>query len=333
MYAFQGIALLFAGLLAINLAATLGAAALWRLLEPRTRHWPARRRAALIFGLRVVPPCSALLCMAGVVLPAYLIYEPRPPAEDLSPKLAAISVASAACLGLAARRGFGAWRATRRLMAGWMASADPLPAPGFALPACRIRHAFPLVAVVGALRPRLFVSATVLETLTPAEISAVLIHETGHVRARDNFRRGLLRFCRDVLTMLPWGRELDRDWAAAAEYAADEYAAEAGPGIALDLASALVKIARLVPPGATPALPAAALVVGWDVESVGPRVRRLVRLAASRRPRTERARTASRYALATALTCVIASLGLVAGSLVSLEDVHEIVEHIVRALQ
>jgi hypothetical protein len=74
-------------------------------------------------------------------------------------------------------------------------------------------------------------------------------------------------------------------------------------------------------------------VVGWDVESVGPRVRRVVRLAASRRPRTERARTASRYALATALTCVIASLGLVAGSLVSLEDVHEIVEHIVRALQ
>src|SRR5262249_39288002 len=157
-YELQGIALVLAGLLAVNLPTTLAVSGVWRLLGPRTRQWPARRRAGIIFALRVVPPGIALLSAAGIVLPAYLIYEPRPPAEEFSFKPAAISVASAACLGLAARRGLAAWRVTRRLVAGWMASAESMPGMAIGIPAFRIRHPFPLVAVVGAVRPRLFVS-------------------------------------------------------------------------------------------------------------------------------------------------------------------------------
>ena len=50
--------------------------------------------------------------------------------------------------------------------------------------------------------------------------------------------------------------------------------------IALDLASALVKISRLIPRGIRPAMPAAALLVGYDEEgSVRERVARLLQMA------------------------------------------------------
>jgi hypothetical protein len=62
----------------------------------------------------------------------------------------------------------------------------------------------------------------------------------------DNFKRTVLRVCRDLL-ILPLGAALDRAWAETIESAADENAAASGPEKALDLASALVKIARIVP--------------------------------------------------------------------------------------
>jgi len=147
------------------------------------------------------------------------------------------------------------------------------------MPAQCIEHSFPVVAVVGSLRPRLFIARTVIETLSQEELTAALAHETGHMIARDNLKRGLLRACRDVLTLLPCGRFLDGHWSEAAEAAADEYAASAGKGVALDLAAALVKIARLVPAGATPIVPAGALLIGNNIGAIAWRVHRLTELA------------------------------------------------------
>src|SRR5262249_4310118 len=117
----------------------------------------------------------------------------------------------------------------------------------------------------------------VLDALDGAELAAALAHERAHLRARDNLKRLLLRACPDVLGWTRAGRALERDWARAAEREAD--ARVAATGAAVDLAASIVKVARLVPPGAR-LLPLSALHDGGDVAA---RVRALTSDAAGRR--------------------------------------------------
>src|SRR5919202_1119057 len=122
---------------------------------------------------------------------------------------------------------------------------------------CVARLAASADAGVGTLRPRLFIAQQLFAALTEAELRAALAHECGHLATRDNLKRAVLRACRDVLTIVPAGRTLDRAWDESTEAAADEHAArDGGAAAALDLAAALVKIARLAPPGMRPTLPA-----------------------------------------------------------------------------
>ena len=77
-------------------------------------------------------------------------------------------------------------------------------------------------------------------------------------------------------------RSLDRAWSEASESAADEHAAQESSLVALNLASALVRIARMIPKGQRQVMPAAVsafLVGGEDAPGVKVRVRRLVELA------------------------------------------------------
>jgi Zn-dependent protease with chaperone function len=103
-------------------------------------------------------------------------------------------------------------------------------------------------------------------------------HEHGHMNAGDNLKRTLLRGCRDLM-MIPVGKGLDKAWAHNAESAADEYAALGGSKRALDMASALLKIARIAPVNAVPAMPAGSYLIGKDCGDVTSRVRRLLSLS------------------------------------------------------
>jgi beta-lactamase regulating signal transducer with metallopeptidase domain len=145
--------------------------------------------------------------------------------------------------------------------------------PGIALPTYRIAPRWPVVCVVGVLRPRLFVAEAVLDACTPEELGSVLAHESGHVAARDNLKRLAAKFLPDVLPWIPAGRALDKAWETAAEAAADARAAAARPGGSLDLASALLRVARLARGGTPIELPAPALLDGGGV---APRVERLL---------------------------------------------------------
>lgn len=131
--------------------------------------------------------------------PAYLAYEPRHTKENVSLKLALLAFASAIGIALAAARSVIAWRKTVRLTADWMAQGEPIQVAGVDIAIYRIDHPFPVIAIVGVLRPRLFLASQVLRLLTPAEIKASLAHENGHLTSRDNLKRGVLRACRDSL--------------------------------------------------------------------------------------------------------------------------------------
>ncbi len=282
MFFLLGICILLAVMLALNSTASLVASLLWKALEPRARTWSATSQASVLCLLRTVPAVGGITVVTLLFAPAYLAYEPRENHEEITLNLAIVASFSALGVMLAAVRGIASWRATKRLTADWLSNAKTVTLPGITIPAFRIEHRFPVVAIVGTFRPRLFIANQILESLSDDELFAALAHEVGHVIARDNLKRGLLRACRDMLLFIPCGRRLDSAWKEASEAAADEYAAGRDPVVGLELASALVKIARLVPIGSRPTLPAGAYFV--DVEDSSgfkARVRTLVNLAGS----------------------------------------------------
>lgn len=279
MYYFLVVCLSLSALLTINALASVGAAALWRAVRRKASHWPSRTRAQIIFALRIFPLAGALIGVAALIVPSYLAYEPWPSHEVVTAKLAVLTVISAIGIGLAVSRGFASWRATRRLVAQWLRYAEVIHLEGAPIAAYRTPLPFPVIAVVGVIRPHLFIASQIFDSLSHEEITAALRHEAGHLEMRDNLKRVFMRACRDILMIVPCGRLLDQAWSEATEAAADEHAARVGSAVALDLASALIRIARLVPEGERPVMPAGSFLMDDAADGVVWRVRRLTHLA------------------------------------------------------
>lgn len=283
MYEFLGITLVLALLLTINATATMLAVGLSRLFKPLLRRCSARTRAETLFVMRIGPPVIAIVAISAFMIPSYLIYEPTVTNETVSWKLGAIAALSAVGVTLAIWRGIRSWLATRSLLKGWLATATPIELETIKVPTYVLPHTFPLIAVVGAFRPRLFIADHVLESLSTEELGAAIAHEYGHLAAGDNFKRAVMRVSRAALLIIPCGRSLDRAWSDASESAADEYAAQQSSLVALNLASALVRIARMIPKGQRQLMPMTVsqfLGSGDELPGVKGRVRRLVELAA-----------------------------------------------------
>jgi Zn-dependent protease with chaperone function len=327
MYALLGICLTLAALFTLNAVGSAATAVVWRALKRGEHRWTASSCARLLLALRILPPAAAVVFAFGLLLPSYLLYEPRGTGETVTWQLAVISLLSAAAIVLSVWRWLTGWRATRRLTLDWLSQAEPVKFENVMIPAYRIEHRFPVIAVAGVFRQRLFVAGCIFRTLNRGEIAAAIAHETAHLTSHDNLKRSLLRICRDALLALPCGRLIDRDWAEASELAADEHAAGAGAETTLNLASALVKIARLAPVELRPAMPAGASQIGSDASSISLRVRRLARLAES--PRQPAKETVLRF---TPLALFVAVFFLAMDSGV-LAMVHHVTEYVVRALQ
>ena len=333
MYELLGICLMLAALLTINAIASTISAACSPLLRRALQHRSARTRAEILFALRVGPPALALLSVTLFLAPSYLGYEPYKTSETVSKKLAALAILSIIGVTLALCRALRSWFATRALLREWLTGAVQIQLDGTGIPTFRISNSFPIIAVVGIFRPRLFIAARVLETLNQEELTAAIAHEGGHLAARDNFKRSLLRACRDVLMIVPCGRTLDRAWAEAAECAADEHAAQLSSETALNLASALVKIAKMVPAGARATVPLAAFLVGVEeTRGVKARVRRLLEIAASGHLR-QSTNPILFQAVPAASICGLVLLAIViATNPIILVAIHNVIEHAVKIL-
>ena len=284
MYELLGITLVLAMLLTVNAVATLLATGLWRLLSGPLQLCTARTRAELVFAMRTAPPAVAIIWVAAFLIPSYLEYEPAKTNEFVSVKLGSLALVSAIGVGLALWRGLRSWWATHSLMRQWLKASTPIQLKGIDIPAFRLKYGFPIIAVVGMLRPRLFIAEQVLESLSQDELAAAIAHECGHLAAYDNCKRSLLRASRAALLIIPCGRALDKAWSEASESAADEYAAEKSSTLALNLASALVRIARMIPREHCDQFPVAVstILAGANEDSgVKMRVRRLIELASS----------------------------------------------------
>jgi beta-lactamase regulating signal transducer with metallopeptidase domain len=177
------------------------------------------------------------------------------------------------------------------------------------------------MTLVGVFRPKLLVTRPLIDALTSEELRAAVAHEVGHLGSRDNLKRLAMRATPDGLSLLPASRRLERDWASAAEHAADAHAArDSNTGLAL--ASALVKVARLTPADRTFGPLSSPLVGG---EGVASRVERLME-----RPAARRLPIAARlFCWTTAAAMLVA---VVAGYAPLLQSVHHLSEVLVHAL-
>ncbi|MFM9903086.1 MAG: M56 family metallopeptidase [Pyrinomonadaceae bacterium] len=332
MYFVLGIALTLAFLLIVNMVVAIFASALWRAVLGFVQAFSVNARAQIIFGLRILPVAASLVFVIAFVIPAYLLHEPDSSGESVSGKLALIAFTSSFGVCIALYRVIETWLVTRRLTANWLSNAAEINIDGVSVPVYRIKHHFPVIAVIGIFRPKMFVAEQVLASLDQDEFRAAVAHEYGHLRANDNFKRTILRVCRDLL-ILPLGKSLDRAWAENAESVADEYAAQTGRCTAIDLASALVKIARIVPVNARPAMPAGAFLIGDSALDITSRVRRLIRLSEKRGFYAQRkilGLAPAAWLWASALT-ILSTLPLIDQRLLS--STHEAIEQFVRILQ
>jgi len=332
MYTLLGISLALASFFGLNVCASALISLFWRIAQPLAGRWSARTRAECLFALRIAAPLFSLLLVAALFVPAYVGYEPHGTSEVVSKKLAAFAIVSFLGLGFALWRAFRSWIATRKLVKQWLRAAVSIRLPFIDIPTFRIAHPFPIIAVVGMLRPRLFIAEQVLAFLTEEELRAAIAHEGGHLAARDNFKRALLRGCRDLLTIVPSARSLDRAWSESVECAADEHAAQMSPDIALNLASALVRIARMVPVGVRTELPLATFLVGEETRGIKVRVRRLIEIAAAGRSKRAARRRMGTVAPTVGLGVLFVFIVAVATNPHVLLTVHSVIEDVVSLL-
>jgi Zn-dependent protease with chaperone function len=257
----------------VNLVlSTLVAAGSPLLVRAALRQRPSRAPAVLL-TVKLVPGVVTLLFILVVFLPAQWRFEPKNADESAGYTLVALGLLGALILALAARRAARDWRATRSLERQWLASAAAAPLPAAnGLPTFCLPGGAPIVSLTGVRRPRVFVSRPVLEALTDEELDASLAHERAHHQTRDNLKRLLVACSPDLLGLWPAGRDLERRWREAVEFAADARAVSGTESRRLLLASALLKVARMTS--------AAGMAATWsgfyDGAPIGERVRRLL---------------------------------------------------------
>ena len=333
MYELLGITVVLAMLLTVNVVSTMMVTGVWRVFKGSLRHCTARTRAEILFVMRTGPPAVAIIWIAAFIIPSYLKYEPYSTNEIVSLKLGIIAIISAVGVGLAIWRGLRSWLATRNLLQLWLMNSTPIELEGVRVPAFKLDYGFPILAVVGMLRPRLFIAEQVLTSLSAEELAAAIAHECGHLVAYDNCKRSLMRASRAALLMIPCGTSLDRAWSEASESAADEYAAQESSTLALNLASALVRIARMIPNGQRQEIPAAvSAFLSEDSPGVKNRVRRLVELAS-----TDPRQLVSNASIVRFVPWLVLALFVVVGVTIEsrphvLAAVHHVVENIVVVL-
>jgi Zn-dependent protease with chaperone function len=314
----------FAAYALVNMAAAAVALVIWRAARRDADGVSAAARARGLFMVRLLPVTASLVLVAGVVSPAFHLFEPRGQDEPVGASLAALAASGLLLFAVARARAWRASRATRRLVRAWVGEARPLSLDGARLNACAVDTDFPVVALVGLLRPRLLVARRVLEACAPKEIGAIVAHERGHLAACDNLKRLAIRCCPDVLALMPVGAAMERAWVRAAEDAADDHAARAAGARAEDLAGALVKVARLASGDARLSLPASTFYDGGGVE------RRVRRVLSDERPTS----VVAGWLVATHAVGVLAALTVAAGALEPrfLEAVQQAVEVLVAVL-
>ena len=300
---------------AVNAAASACLVAHWRL---RGHRWMGASSSSLLFRRWLPAALSAALSLM-VVLPSFLRHEPRNRVESVGVLLAAGAIAGIAILVAAALRGVVALARTRAGLRRWLVSASPMPLHGWAGRAWLVESEATAACTAGLIQPELFLSRRVVETCTPGELAGIVAHERAHAAARHNLKRLLLLCTPDLVRLTPAARAIEHSWAARAEEEADGAAGGSDRAVRLDIAGAIVRLARL---RAAPRLPVATM-----FDAGGP-IERRIRLLLRHGTAPASNRSPSWMGLALAIAGLAAATSVPAVSV----RVHHVVEAVVHAL-
>jgi beta-lactamase regulating signal transducer with metallopeptidase domain len=230
--------------------------------------------ARLLFAVRMLPLGLTLLAVLAFCIPSYLWLEPEASGEKIGVVCFLTAVLGAAIWALAIVRVVKAVRGTSRYLHRCERDGKQIKMPGEIAPALLLRDKSPVLAVAGVLHPRLVISRRVMRGLTAEQIDSALRHERAHRASGDNLKRFLILLAPDVLPFMSGFVALERSWAKAIEWAADDQAAAGDPRRALSLADALVKVARM---GNKPQLSYLSSSLMADDHDLSERVDRLLR--------------------------------------------------------
>jgi hypothetical protein len=232
---------------AINAAASLLIWLTSRFANGRSTARAGCQTAQLFFALRMLPLAASIVFAFGLFLPVHWIYEAREGSESFGALLYGLALLGVALISGSAVRTFTALRACRRLRLTWSGQVENVE---------RIVDdtAMPGMWLAGVVRTTIVVGRPVREVLTHEELEVALAHEIAHRQSWDNLKRFAMFASPDFFRYTRAARQLEQQWSAEVECVADAWAVAGNASRAADLASALIKVARLA--GAATRVPA-----------------------------------------------------------------------------
>jgi len=201
---------------------------------------PARGTAQLLLVLRMLPAGLAGFVVAAVCIPSYLWLEPAGATEEVGWGCLIAAAFGVGVLVESVVRATYAWRRSNRFLRECAFGSVESHAGNQHTTVLLIDGPLP-VALAGIVQPRILIARRVAQMLTAAELEVVLGHEQAHRISRDNLKRLLIAFSPDLFPFVRGFHALERAWALAAEWAADERACAGDRRNAFALASALVR--------------------------------------------------------------------------------------------
>ena len=258
----------------LDLALSAITAIVWRTRAIAPADLPPAARARRLLQFRLVPGGLALAITLFVITPAFALFEPAHPEEQIGPLLELLSSLALIQIGYSIFSAVRSVRLTNRIEREWLKNAEAIDSRrASGLQAFAIESATPMVALVGVFTPKLLAAKSVVDACTRDEIACIVAHERGHFDARDNFKRWLMASLPGVLRWTPIHREIVDAWHHASEDAADD-AGTGGHAVArTELAALLLKIVRLAP---SPSWQAAIVSPFVEEHGLERRVRRLL---------------------------------------------------------
>lgn len=313
MFFLRGIAVSLAVFFLAYCLLSLLVAGGWQAIR-RFRSLSARSLANLLFTLRIFPLAASSVVTLLFVVPSFLWLEPSATDEEIGIAPLVLGVCCLVFLAIGVYRVATAQARTSRVISNWLKGARSLDL-GTAAPAFQAHQSIPPLMLAGVCRPRVLVSESTVAVLSADELHIAVQHEIAHMRSRDNLKKLAFR-----LTPAPGMAKLESAWQEAAELSADD-AAVSNVQEALDLAAALIKLSRLIPVEAVPAICMGLLHASGSISA------RVARLLAWDENKSRGVKTLHWYALPTvlaAIVCAVAVYGPV------LAQTHRITEWLVQ---
>jgi Zn-dependent protease with chaperone function len=303
----------------LTLAASIGAPAAIRLAE----RFRPRVAVRFLFALRLFPSVVAGFVVFGLCVPSYIWFEPEAAVEQVGFACFAAALLGAAICAASIHRASQAIAGSVRYTRHCKQNGSEIRVSGESSPALVIEEDVPVLALAGAIRPRLVISRGVMRALSAEQFDAALRHERAHRISRDNLKRLLLLLAPGAFLFSRRFTSLEQNWARFSEWAADDQAVEGDSLRALWLAAALVRVARM---GACPQQPFLLSSLMASDRDLSARVKRL--LAAE--PLGEKSLGQKRALMGGAALLAAVSLATLILLPATLPSVHRILEQLVR---